>query len=148
MSRNEYSKTRTDLCRNILMGLANELNKPEVNLSTIRLTEFTSFVNLGPYDYAPKFERVIFESKDGRELCKNEVDIDIATLIETLKFFSARMIAEMLEFDCNSFFKNKNTVLRQDLGVRFTIVLVIAPHNLKKDAVYIVERNQLQVIPV
>ena len=147
MSKNGYSRERTELCRSILMSLANLLNKPDTNLSTIRLTEFTSFVDLGPYDYASKFKKVLFEGSEGEELLKNEVDFDISTLIETLKFFSAHMIAEMLDFDCDSMRKNQNTVLRQDLGARFTIVLVLSP-SVKKDAVYIVERQKLRAIPV
>ena len=141
--QNEYPYILADVCRDLLKSWTIILNRHDINLSEVRLRDFspaTGDCNV------PAFKQIVFGDKDGRYLHKDQVDIEIATLAELMRPFSAHMLAQFLDVDFDSLHFNPKVLLHQGLGEKFDLVLIFSRNSCEEDEVFIIEKKRLVTV--
>ena len=130
--QNEYS--RVEECRSILKDWETILNKPNINLSQVRLWNFSDC--FGRSRCGTSFQSLTIQDREGNNLIDPEVDREILNLIEFLRLFSLDVIAESLGFT-DSVPDGKRAAWHHSLGERFSIILIFDGISHHKDELVI-----------
>ena len=130
--QNEYSKVEE--CRSILEKWETILNKPNINLSQVRLWNFSDLC--GTSRCGERFQSQTIQDRDGHNLIDPEIDREILNLTEVLRFFPLDVVAESLGFT-DSVPKGQRVAWYHSLGEKFSIILIFDGRSHHKDELII-----------